>query len=191
MLWVMKRTKVLESIAYHWAGHAVAAAAVGARLRALSLIEAYASRGHAPPEPYFRLVGPSAAPDAGAEDEGLFRIQHAYQRRLENMALVCLAGPAAQRRFDPCGFRRSHGDADRRQALAILSPLAGGPEETQAYVDLIDLRARNFVAADPVWRQIECLAGELLARVTLSAAEVRETIKASSPDRRVAQHSGR
>jgi hypothetical protein len=175
----MKRTRALEAIAYHHAGHVVLAWRTGVRVKAVSLLDALVNRNHAAPEPYFQIQ--LAANDPGVDKTLSYGLPSAesrtYRRRLENMALVCLAGPAAQRRFDPCGFRRAHALADRRQALAVFTPLAPDPQEACAYVELIDWRARHAVSLPPVWRCIAHAAGQILERVSLTAAEMRAVIK--------------
>lgn len=164
----MKRTKLLESVAYHEAGHAVAAWRVGVRLHELSMIEAYRHHGRAAPPPYFEPF----TRRGGGEAE-------VSAHRIENMVLVCLSGPEAQRRFFPTHFRRSHAVPDFDQATELLTYLTSEPGEREAYFRLIDIRARNLVSDVVAWRGIEHLAAALLDRVTLGVREIRGIIAAA------------
>lgn len=177
----MKRTRLLESVAFHEAGHAVVAWTVGVRLRELSMVEAFRNRGRAPPPPFFRrTVRPPAT------------WEQMPRKRLENMALVCLAGPAAQLRYFPTHFRRAYALADVRQASGLLEFLAPEPRELSAYVSLIEIRARNTLSAPGIWPAVEALSEGLLRRVTLRVGDIRtivgETGACGSADGCVTRH---
>ena len=161
----MRRTKVLEATTYHEAGHAVAAWRVGVRCKLLSTVADETSAGRHVHTPYFSGMNP--------EYDDSPRVQ----RRLENMALVCLAGPAAQRRFNPKGFRRAYARDDYHQAVDLLSYIAPDNEVLGAYVGLIEVLARKFVEAPRNWYCIESLADELLQRHEMSGREVRAAIR--------------
>jgi hypothetical protein len=92
------------------------------------------------------------------------------------MALVCCAGPAAQRRFNPKGFRNYHAEGDWYQAIELLSHLSGDDEILSAHFKLIDVRARKFVVLPHIWPLIEGLAEALLERQHLNGKEVRTVI---------------
>ncbi len=136
----------LEAAAYHEAGHAVAARRVGVRTKILSIIADETSAGRHIRGPYVSGTNPE------------YDDSPRMQRRLENMALVCLASPAAQRRFNPKGFRRAHAESDYHQAFDLLSYLTADNELLSAYFNLIDLRARKLVAQSSVWACITNLA---------------------------------
>ncbi len=164
----MKRTKALQSTACHEAGHAVAAWRLGVRTKSLSIIPKVDSLGQHVHHPY--LGGINLEWDGGAR----------AQRRAENMALVSCAGPAAQRRFSPKGFRNYHAEGDWHQAIDLLSCLSGDAEVLSAYFKLIDLQAQKFVAAPFLWELIESLAEALLDRHRLTGKEVRAVIADST-----------
>ncbi len=165
----MKRTKALESTAYHEAGHAFAAWRLGVRTTALSIVPDGDAKGFHAHRTYFRSLD-------------LVFLPHAYdsspraQRRVENMALVCCAGPAAQRHFNPRGFRTYHAEDDWHQAVDLLLRKSENTEIVEAYFKLIELRAQNFVAGRWQWPLIECLAEALLKRQRLTGKEVRRVI---------------
>ncbi len=161
----MKRTKKLEATAYHEAGHAVAAWAHGVRTKHLSILPDDDSEGRHAHVPYFSGMHPD------------YDNSPRVQRRLENMVLVCLAGPAAQQRFNPHGFRYSHGSHDRREAVDLLNYLVGSKQELQAYYNLIDIRARQFVGSVHRWRLIVGLAEALLDSGEMTGRQVRDTLR--------------
>ncbi len=160
----MSPTKALQLTAYHEAGHAVAAWHVRLTSKHLSIIPDDSSAGRHFPGPYFPGVNPE------------FDDSPKCQRRLENKALVCLAGPAAQRRFSPRGYRWVHGDTDYRHAVELLSYTSPEPDELGAYVGLIEIRARNFVGRRDMWAAIKALAAALLDRGEIPGREIKPII---------------
>ena len=93
------------------------------------------------------------------------------------MALVCLAGPAAQRRFNPKGFRHHHGEGDRHQAVDLLSRLSGHPDVLGAHMGLVEAQARAFVENRGNWAAIEALAAALLDRLEIPGREIASIIR--------------
>jgi ATP-dependent Zn protease len=163
----MKRTKALESAAYHEAGHAVAAWHCRVRTKSLSIIPELDSAGRHIRHPYFGGINLEIDSSPRA------------QRRVENMVLVCCAGPAAQRRFDPKGFRSYHAQGDWYEAINLLSYLTDDDEVLRAHFKLVDLRARKFVALPSVWSLIEDVAGALFERHQLTGKDIRAIISDS------------
>ena len=161
----MRRTKALESTAYHEAGHAVAAYRHGMKVKRLTIVPSGDALGSHQSHAYF--TGINLEYDGGARE----------QRRAENFALVCFAGPAAQRRFNPKGYRSYHGADDIHQALGMLGYLAGDDEILAAYWKLVDLQARAFIESAVNWRTVEHLATVLLDQRTMTGTEVRAAIQ--------------
>ena len=79
----MRRTKSLESTAYHEAGHAVVARKFSLQTKRLSIVPEDGAVGVHEHEPSFTGFRPDVD------------VPPKVQRRIENMARVCLAGPAA------------------------------------------------------------------------------------------------
>ena len=164
----MKITKAIQSNAYHEAGHAVAAHKLGVRVQSLSIVTNDDSGGRMNFAPYFSGIN--------LEYDSLPRTQ----RRAENYALVCLAGPEAQKRFNPHGLRHYHAEDDYRQAVDILHYLSSGPEEVSAYFELIRIRAYAMINNSTVWPVICSVAERLIDEHELSGKQVRETIAEST-----------
>ena len=160
----MKQNKRLESTAYHEAGHGVVAWLKGVRTRKLSIIPDEGSFGRHIHHPYFSGINLD------------FDESPRAQRRAENMVLVLCAGPAAQRRFNPKGFRSHHASDDWHQAIQLLSHLESDNEVVQVYYDMFELKARNLVASPVYWPCIEAVAEALLERRQLSGSEVKDII---------------
>ncbi len=162
----MRRTKALESTAYHEAGHAVAAWKLGVRTKKLSIVPdaADGSLGSHQHSPYFTGINLE------------FDDSPRAQRRVENIAIVCCVGAHSQRRFHPRGFRNYHAEADWHRAISLLSYLAGDNEVLEAYFKLIDLQAKKFVQSQANWCAIEGVAEALLERHALTGAEAKAVI---------------
>ena len=158
----------MATIAHHEAGHAVAAFHVGIECKALSIVandEAGVYPGHIP---YF-----SNDDVAGLEFNDL---TGDMRMRIENDAFVSLAGPWAQKEFNPRGFRRAHAESDRYQAVKLLSYVRADNEILDHYYKMMDLEARNFVQDKFKWSIIHHLAGVLLDQPELTGEEVRQAI---------------
>ena len=169
----MGRTKLenearwLATIAHHEAGHAIAAFECHMEAKSLSIVPDDESAGRHIHEPYFS--------DEDVENI-LYGVMTAEQQfKLENNAKVCLAGPWAQKRYNPKGFRKYHGEGDRADALSFLGRVREG-ESLSLYYKLIDLDARNFVQNDRIWGVICNLANALLNQPEMSGDEVHSAI---------------
>jgi len=163
-----KAVQSLRSAAYHEAGHAVAAFQMGLKTKAILLIAKDGSPGRHSLRSYI-----------GGMSRNLGRGPRA-QRRAENLAFVCLAGPAAQRRFSPKSIRRYTSETDRRQAIDLLSRFTNSDEELRAYCRLLEARTRRTIARPEAWRLVEGLADRLLEKGSMTGAEVGQVIRESS-----------
>jgi len=169
----MDRTKLenkarwLATVAHHEAGHAIAAFEYDMEAKSLSIVPDDESAGRHIHEPYFS--------DQDVEDILYGEMTAEPQVKLENNALVCLAGPWAQKRYNPKGFRKYHGEGDRADALSFLGRVREG-ESLSLYYKMIDLDARNFVQNDRIWGVICNLANALLNQPEMSGDEVHSAI---------------
>jgi Peptidase family M41 len=160
-------TKRLRRVAYHEAGHAVAAYVLRLPMREVSIIEEADSLGHMEhaPTPWFQ-------PDVWYGDDR--RTEH----RIEARIICALAGPAAEARW---GGRRNRVGAgqDERNALDLADYVAGDPtgEGARLYVAWLRHRAEGLVRRELYWAAVEALAAELLARRRVGARRARAIIK--------------
>jgi hypothetical protein len=126
-----------EAVAYHAAGHAVAA--------------------HSLDVP-FSHVGINEQPDSRGRVAGI-KPNRRRQDWLERYCIVTLAGPFAQRRYNPRSHWRYGGS---------------GGKVARTYCRFLEARVEALVAQR--WPAIEAVARALLLRKTMSRDEVRQTI---------------
>jgi hypothetical protein len=162
----MKITKALQSTAHHEAGHAVAALTCSIPTRKLSIIPRDGSHGRFTPEPC----------NIGMKTLEFCKVTPRVQRTLENRALIALAGPAAERRFNPKGYRKIYGEDDYDHACTLLEWAAHSDKELKTYFRLIEIRAEILVENPLHWLQIQGVAKALLERGELSGKMVKEVI---------------
>jgi hypothetical protein len=162
-------TKALEASAYHEAGHAVAAYWFKRSFRHVSIAPSQDNLGHV----LFADFSKGFRPDLERTP--------AVIRQAERNALISLAGPAAERistgRNDHHGAR-----GDYSNAADMLNYLAGSDNELNAYLELIRVRAADFVKLPWITCAIEALVDGLLSRRTLGSASARNIIKQAIDD---------
>ncbi len=165
----MKRTKKLESVAYHEAGHAVVGWHEGLRLDRVTII---------PGKEYAGLV----------EWEGLFKSREdpdlemtpAMCERMARHARVNLAGIIAQRRYNARSYREHDDFSDRTTVTHLAHSLGGNEEITNAYMRLWDAQTRAVL--DLHWSRVEALAEALLEKRELTGDEaVRVMLAVDAP----------
>jgi hypothetical protein len=90
--------------------------------------------------------------------------------RAERAIMVCLAGPAAQRQYNPRGWRRYHGTADYERATDLALRLWGTGAQASLYLRLLDNAVTGKIAL--WWPSIEALAATLLGERSLDRSRV-------------------
>lgn len=135
--------------AYHEAGHAVAAFALGIPVKHVSIMPdpKRGSAGHV-------RLGKCRSVDA-----------------MHKQGIVALAGEAAQRRYNPRSVRRHHGGGDRQAVADYAFERTGSGEQATLLARLWGLQARDLV--EKRWGAIHLIATALLRQSTLNAAQVR------------------
>jgi hypothetical protein len=156
-----KSRNALMATAYHEAGHAVSAWYLGFEVRSVGAVPSGDALGTT------RIINPLRGVDLEWSESA------EEQRLAENFALHCLAGPAAQQRYDPHSFRVFHDSGDRTETLQVLGYFTASAGELSAYYQLVQIRARQFVRVAHHWRVIEELAERVFRRRRLSGNQVK------------------
>ena len=173
----MKPTKKLQSVAYHEAGHAVAALRLRLKINSVTI------RGT---DDYDGLTSHSNPPrgidlEVDASDRARCRV--------ENAIIVAMAGPVAQRKFNPKGFRRWHAEPDWHQAVDLLIRIAPESERGRnAYWTLLEERTKGLIGV--FWVDVQTLAEALLESETLKRPEIRRIIMHDAFKRRMSARYG-
>jgi hypothetical protein len=148
--------------AFHEAGHVVAAWSRGIKIHNATIV----------PTPEFQGLVQHASPLRGLRPD--YDTSYRVRRRAESAIVVSLAGPEAQRRHSPRSWRSHHGAADFKRAVDLASRFNGSDEAVNAYLDWLAIVTRDEVAV--LWPQVETVARALVARRTLTAAEVKSLL---------------
>lgn len=168
-----RKTLRLERTAYHEAGHAVAAFLMRRRVLSVTIVpdEDAGSLGH---NRYGVL--PNIHPD--------YEIDSRTVRVIEREIVVSLAGWAAEARLDASARREASylGDDDWHKAYDLATYVTGSPEEMEAYVNWLWVRAKYMIALPPQWAAVKGLASDLLERRRIGGRRVREVIKTAMRD---------
>lgn len=101
-----------------------------------------------------------------------FTVTGSTRLKIENRAIVLLAGEAAQRKHRPSSIRSHHGSSDRRHVIDLLTYVTGSDRELRAYVAWLSIRSEQLVALPAHWAMIVAVAHALLGRDSLSSSEV-------------------
>ena len=163
----MKITKALESVAHHEAGHIVAAWLQGFKLKSVTIVPSAGYQGLASLHES-NLEGFHPVYDNSEETE----------RKVKALAIWGLAGPAAQRIFNPKGYRHVHVEEDFRSSANILSYIAGSAEDVERKFETVHKNAERLVQDN--WHHVEALAEALLKKNTLSGSEIRGLLESDS-----------
>jgi hypothetical protein len=97
--------------------------------------------------------------------------------KMERTVKALLAGIEAQHRYDKNsirygeGFGNLDGGADYAQVIDMIDKFTSGPKETELYIELLRLRAQNFIGLDFNWKCIGAIADALMQKKVLSAKE--------------------
>ncbi len=152
------RETTRKAIAYHEAGHAVAAWSCRLKILKISIIpddELSGKVRHVSPLKGIRLdIDGSPRADGKAKDA----------------IIICLAGPEAQRRHNPRSVRRWHASSDYDAAVDLALRVCGSGPSTTAYLRWLGIVAKDLINSR--WPMVEKVAAELLVREELSAADV-------------------
>src|SRR5947209_8815759 len=136
-----------QPTAYHEAGHAVVALALGRPVQRVSVLPERELLGRC----HFR--------------KGVFRPSEDW---LEREILIALGGIAAEARLT--GDYAWDGAARDRQYVRRLAVQRAGPRQAERLERRLLARAEHLLAQEGHWRAVELIAAELLRRRTISGS---------------------
>lgn len=151
----------IVEIAHHEAGHAVAALVLRLRIgrKGVTII----------PDKITDALG-SAHVLYQMHGNPELEISPRTHVRLLNLAVMCLAGDAAEKKFNPRRRFGAHGD--RHCASGLLSYISSSTEILELQLKIAHLRACSLVNVR--WNEIEKVATALVERKMLDREDVRK-----------------
>jgi ATP-dependent Zn protease len=156
------RKSVRWSTAFHEAGHAVSSWRHKFKVHCATIVPAADLHGEV------ELENPLHGIRLKFDDSAR------AHRRVQLAIIVCLSGPEAQRQYNPRSWRSHHGASDLKRAKYLARAINKSDDAKNAYLRWLKVVARDEVAAS--WPLIERVAGALIARDTLTAAEIAEIL---------------
>ncbi|MDE2283365.1 MAG: hypothetical protein KGK33_01970 [Hyphomicrobiales bacterium] len=152
----------IEATAYHEAGHAVIAYALGYRPQSVTIVPTRDAAGHIVQDnPLHGFQN-----DIDGSDE--------VRLRVENFITVCFAGPITQKLHNPRSWRRAHGQWDYDKIAELGSRVCRSDEQADAFIRWREVVARDMVKAH--WVRIQLVAGKLLERQRLNQADLEAIV---------------
>jgi ATP-dependent Zn protease len=139
-----------EATAYHEAGHAVTALALGRPVQRVSILANRERLGHC------------------AFGKGVFRPSEDWQER---EILIALGGLAAEARFT--GAYAWNGAARDRQYVRQLAAQRAGERRAERLERRLLAKAEHLLSQERHWRAVELIAAELLRLGVLSGRAAR------------------
>jgi hypothetical protein len=165
---------MLQRIAYHEAGHAVAALVLGHQFDEVVID---------PESPVAPKTGDRTPHGLEQWTDGVL-IEEMTLPLAENRALFAFAGDAADMHLlgsRPSGEMFDHG-SDYCCAFSGTVRMFSENRERHAFLDRMEDRARAFVREPLRWRQIQAVAEALLTRHKLSRTEAAELVARVAED---------
>ena len=151
------------AIAYHEAGHVVIALELGVAVKRATIKSGDGVHGQVDHAASLTRRDIRAIDKSG---------DARHQRdKFEKLAMICLAGPIAQRRYAPRSWRQWHGASDYCQFGAVVRYLGGRGRVLEQYTQLLMVWTDTRV--DRCWPDIERVAAALLERETLDERDIR------------------
>ena len=156
-----------KRVAYHEAGHTVAAYAFGMPFRYVTIKPTEGTLGHA----RFYALPKWFRPDIFWNDT--------HVGMLTDHIVVCLAGPEAEERVTGV-YDAVVAAKDLESAVYLAMYLGGGPKDTQEKYDSLQATAGEVVREH--WGAVEALAQALLEQEMLRAGAARDVMVAALCD---------
>lgn len=156
----------IHAIAYHEAGHAVVAWFVGLEPYEISLIPAENYLGYVMNDPGCHMT-----------DDMQHEPKPGDQERTMLAAMVSLAGPIAQLKYDPKSVLNIHGRSDRLSALRYAEWHCESEEECRAWERLCSIRVEQQL--DTLWPAVQKLANTLIEHGLLKKDAIEAAIQSA------------
>lgn len=150
--------------AYHEAGHVAAYFDMGRPIRRVTIVPTKEYGGCC--DPFVRKLPPI----------DYCKITSSIRAKIEREVMVDLAGCIAEDKYlgrDGAGNWEIGGWSDMDHLINLIDHLTSGPEETDAYINLIYIRTKAIINQEHVWAFIQALASALLENKTISGKEAK------------------
>lgn len=174
-----------------YAGRGVLVCGVARMVKASLVATAYHEAGHATMRWHYatRILKVTIAPDADSlgscRGEKIIRgkypdVDNSYSTRfsMEKQAAIKLAGPIAQKLYNPRSFRNYHASSDYVDAADIALRLNTSEDALRAWLKWLEIRTRDQLRTS--WDIVDRIAKKLLEAETLNEQQVRQVIFSSS-----------
>jgi len=165
LVWCIVMHESSRSIAYHEAGHAVAACLAGKRFTVVTIVPTDDALGYLAPKRWKNF-----RPD--------FQTDRRAIQRMKGDIFISLAGPAAEailtRRKRMPGSHK-----DFYHSMEMASRLCGSDKETNAYISFMWEQTWNIMILRHNWEAVKVVAKSLLRKRTLRYRAVRWLVRES------------
>jgi hypothetical protein len=173
---------VLNSIAWHEAGHAVIAWAQGLPVQKVTIAPDAIVPRHAPMLGALGY-GPGATMLSADADLGDLKYSPKAntRRRVEAFARALLAGDLSRRHAGIDPIQTARAEADRGEACELLALVCESEDEIEEHVRLLEIQTAKLVALH--WDLIGAVSRALLERSELDAEQMRRILRGSNAGR--------
>jgi len=160
-----RKERALLSVAYHEAGHAVAAFALGVPVQRATIVPGEESAGHIK---HAKIFPRSDSPE--------WDTSYRNRGRAERSVIIFLAGDIAERHHNP---KRRRGDAgDRHAAIRLLDAFARSDDHLQKWFKALMQETDDIITSKRWWPKVEAVAQALVQHRKMSGKEVTACIRA-------------
>jgi hypothetical protein len=165
-------TALIQKAAYHEAGHAVAAFYKACPIKDVSILPGTVSVGKSARKALLSRIGE----EEFITNEDIIRRNRG---RIQDAIFISLAGPFAQRRFDPnsdWNDDREYSDFD--EVSELIGELGHRGEVATAFRQYMEASITEFI--DLSWPMIEAVAHRLAERRTITRDEMTKVVAATA-----------
>lgn len=161
---MVKKPSPIEKVAYHEAGHAVAAYIFHRRFSSVSII---------PKDDYLGIM---TRPKTESLEQDLLDMDDFRNRkRIESEIIISFAGAVAEGLL--VGRHNWKGAIqDNHQAIDSAEAIVSSHDELEAYINWLWLRTRNLLSLPVYWAAVQALAEELIICKEIKTRKARRII---------------